>query len=114
MKNKQITLLFSLLPLLFLGAGCQFSGQEYACAINGERYEVGDNFKAADGCNTCTCGEGGQIGCTEIAWTSIAEPAIDECQTDNDCLDQGIDTSLCANGNWSCLNNMCEYACSIE
>jgi len=115
MKYKQriLTPLFlSLFPLLFLGAGCQFSSQEYACAFDGQRYEVGESFQATDGCNTCFCGEDGQIACTEIACE--ATPAIDECQTDNDCLEQAIDTSYCATGAWSCVNNMCEFACTIE
>lgn len=35
-----------------------------SCEYNGYEYETGDNFPAEDGCNTCTCGEDGQIACT--------------------------------------------------
>ncbi len=37
------------------------------CELNGETYSVGDAFKSADGCNTCTCQTGNTITCTEMA-----------------------------------------------
>lgn len=35
-----------------------------ACVMDGVRYRPGDSFPSSDGCNTCFCGEDGQIGCT--------------------------------------------------
>jgi len=101
-----------LFPLLFLitltGVSCA-PAKEIACGYDGQRYEVGDSFLASDGCNTCSCGPDGQISCTEIA----CESPVDQCQTAADCLDQGIDTSFCEEGEWSCVNAQCEFQCGI-
>jgi hypothetical protein len=42
-------------------------GSGVECEYEGETYEPGDDFPAADGCNSCTCGEDGDVGCTEMA-----------------------------------------------
>ncbi|HTU60916.1 MAG TPA: hypothetical protein VMF89_20830 [Polyangiales bacterium] len=34
------------------------------CFYNGELYEYGDSFPDADGCNQCSCTEGGLVACT--------------------------------------------------
>jgi len=36
------------------------------CTYGGHTYAVGASFPATDGCNTCTCGAGGVVGCTKI------------------------------------------------
>ncbi len=36
------------------------------CYYGGKEYKVGDQFKALDGCNSCTC-EGTRVSCTEMA-----------------------------------------------
>ena len=36
-----------------------------ACEYEGETYEDGESFPAADDCNTCTC-EDGNASCTEL------------------------------------------------
>ncbi|VDI01805.1 Hypothetical predicted protein [Mytilus galloprovincialis] len=36
------------------------------CNYNGHIYNVGDSFKATDGCNTCRCTGEQEIGCTKI------------------------------------------------
>lgn len=43
------------------GCGC-----ETGCDYEGATYAPGQEFPATDGCNTCTCGEGGVVGCTKI------------------------------------------------
>ena len=40
------------------------------CEYNGRRYRVGEGFPSSDGCNTCTCGSSGRVGCTEMACIS--------------------------------------------
>ncbi|MEY4550877.1 MAG: hypothetical protein RL685_7072, partial [Pseudomonadota bacterium] len=35
-----------------------------ACVMDGVRYSPGDSFPSSDGCNSCFCGEDGQVGCT--------------------------------------------------
>lgn len=37
------------------------------CELNDQRYQIGQSFAAADGCNTCTCLEDLTISCTELA-----------------------------------------------
>jgi len=37
------------------------------CEYNGVKYNAGQGFSATDGCNSCSCGEDGQIACTLIA-----------------------------------------------
>lgn len=40
---------------------------EVACSINGLSLGIGESFKAADGCNTCSCTAPDVIACTEMA-----------------------------------------------
>ena len=37
------------------------------CTYQGQSYNAGDSFPAGDGCNSCSCDEGGSVSCTEIA-----------------------------------------------
>lgn len=39
------------------------------CTYDGTEYLPGDSFPAADGCNTCSCGANGMVGCTKMACT---------------------------------------------
>jgi len=43
------------------------------CNYNGEPKFEGESFPSDDGCNTCTCGAGGLIACTERACLPIGE-----------------------------------------
>ncbi|MDD9965957.1 MAG: hypothetical protein OXR73_07040, partial [Myxococcales bacterium] len=38
-----------------------------ACEYDGQQFAEGERFPSADGCNTCTCAEGGLVACTERA-----------------------------------------------
>jgi len=40
---------------------------EFACTLNDNKYEAGESFPSADGCNTCSCDINGNIACTEKA-----------------------------------------------
>jgi len=46
------------------GHGHGHGGHGGACVLDGERYRPGESFPSPDGCNTCSCGEDGQIACT--------------------------------------------------
>ncbi|XP_062602217.1 kielin/chordin-like protein, partial [Saccostrea cucullata] len=74
----------------------QVSCREERCAYcyyNGKKYQEGENFPATDGCNTCTCGGNGSVGCTKIGCPkfcfyngqkySVGQkfPATDGCNT---------------------------------
>ena len=39
-------------------------GSGHGCVVDGERHALGETFPAADGCNSCSCGPGGQVACT--------------------------------------------------
>lgn len=48
----------------FLGS-CEVLDDEKFCEVDGKKYEVGETFP--EDCNTCFCGEDGNVGCTEVA-----------------------------------------------
>jgi len=37
------------------------------CSYGGQTYQSGASFPSTDGCNTCSCGDGGSVGCTKRA-----------------------------------------------
>ncbi len=41
-----------------------------SCVVDGKSYQVGTSFPDADGCNTCTCEQGGKVACTLIGCES--------------------------------------------
>jgi hypothetical protein len=43
------------------------SGAPVTCNYGGATYSVGDSFASTDGCNTCSCGSTGSVGCTKKA-----------------------------------------------
>lgn len=47
--------------------GADGCGEPAFCEHNGERYEPGESFPDADGCNTCFCEQGGFVSCTDRA-----------------------------------------------
>jgi len=52
-------------------AGRGGSGGGDGCLYDGERHDVGDSFPSDDGCNTCTCTQGGSVACTLRACTNV-------------------------------------------
>lgn len=50
------------------GADCSgYCVKANSCVDQETVYTPGDSFPASDGCNTCVCGDNGQIACTKIA-----------------------------------------------
>lgn len=49
------------------------------CAYGEQQYDAGDSFEASDGCNTCSCGDDGQVACTKKACT--CDPATETNRT---------------------------------
>ena len=45
------------------GCGCE---QLTTCEYDGQIYNEGDSFPAADGCNKCSCRENGNVACTKM------------------------------------------------
>ncbi len=69
------------------GSGSGGTGSGSGCDWLGTHYEVGDSFPAGDGCNTCSCGDDGSVGCT-LAFCdqcsdiqAVYSAAIDEAKT---------------------------------
>jgi len=59
--------------LLAAFVGCSGSVQNSdGCEYNGKRHAVGNTFPDSDGCNQCSCSEGGEVQCTLVA--CIPEP----------------------------------------
>ncbi len=48
-----------------LGA-CMDDADPTTCVVDGVEHAPGDTFPADDGCNTCTCGDDGEVSCTLI------------------------------------------------
>ncbi len=56
--------------LVLLVAGCGSSvvlEPTVTCTVGDRTYQPGDTFLDADGCNTCSCGLDGTVGCTAMA-----------------------------------------------
>jgi len=64
--------------MVLLGIGC--AGESGECAVADKIYQAGDQFTAGDGCNTCTCQDGGITSCTE-------DPCVD-------CVHEGEEYAL--------------------
>jgi Pacifastin inhibitor (LCMII) len=72
-----------------------------------EPCEPGDDKRAPDGCNTCTCSASGEWACTELGCEGTAGG---ECQ-DGDVLPPGPDNCVectCNDGMWQCPEIGCE------
>lgn len=75
------------------GSGGSGGAAGNGCVYAGTTYPVGASFPASDGCNSCSCGAGGQVSCTAMAcadgcdWNGnhyeVGEsfPARDGCNT---------------------------------
>lgn len=57
------------------------------------QYKPGETYKAADGCNTCTCTENGLSACTKMACPVLPPPLEDgQCYSSQDCYEDEICT----------------------
>ena len=83
------------------------------CTNNEVEYEVGATFDAGDDCNTCTCGEDGQISCTE----EVCEPDPVICEYNSEehqvgsTFDATDDCNVCicgTDGTTTCTEAVCE------
>jgi hypothetical protein len=59
----------SLKSQLGLG-GFKFPWTQVTCDYNGQSYRPGEGFMDADGCNSCSCTETGEVACTAMACDS--------------------------------------------
>jgi hypothetical protein len=77
------------------------------CTYRGRNYALGAVLNAGDGCNTCTCGTGGVVACTEKACT------CDPAKEVNKRKYVGASTAQCAVIDFACTGNttMFQNAC---
>lgn len=103
--------LILLLPFILTGCtSISSTPSSVACEYQGITYSEGERFPAEDGCNTCTCGEDGQVACTELA---CLPPVEGLCQTADDCTGVELDSSFCNDGAWECVEGECQFMCDI-
>ena len=82
------------------------------CTVDGRWYPAGKSFPAADGCNTCFCGENGLVGCTKIA-------CVDTSTCDDPTREYvSTDPSFCATVKYGCesgsgFNDDCGCGCYL-
>lgn len=50
-------------------------GAPRGCTYDGTTHAVGESFPSTDGCNTCSCGSDGSVGCTKRACVPTCDPA---------------------------------------
>lgn len=69
--RKRTAGLVGLLGVLASFAGCSGGvsggGGDDGCDYAGKHYAMGSSFSASDGCNQCSCTDGGQVACTAKA-----------------------------------------------
>ncbi len=53
------------------------------CEYNNQTYEAGEGFTASDGCNSCSCGETGEVACTLMACENIEEDGSSNASGEN-------------------------------
>ncbi len=65
---KPMIKLLPMLSIAFLLTACPEvePADDETCDYNGKFYDVGVRFESTDGCNTCSCEQGGAVACTEM------------------------------------------------
>jgi hypothetical protein len=69
------------------------------CDYLGRTYPMGVSFAAGDGCNTCSCGDGGSVGCTHRSCS--CDPKAEQLQRKYECTSP----SDCASIRFYCPEN---------
>ncbi len=84
----------------------------FDCEYEGEQYSAGDTFGAGDGCNDCTCEEGGSVACTEMACAPTGCAYYGTTYAEGDTFDSidGCNTCECTGATASCT----EIACACD
>ena len=111
MKNTVGTLFF--VYLAFALTGCP---ELEVCVVDGTTYQLGDSFQSSDGCNTCTCEEGGSVSCTTMG-------CLDGCDYNGSHYDvgdsfddaDGCNTCTCGeDGVVACTEMYCPQGCEYN
>jgi eight-cysteine-cluster-containing protein len=63
------------------------------CEYEGMPYQEGESFPAADGCNACTCMEGGQVLCTLMPCRELPTCRVAGCSGQL-CVDRSLEDVL--------------------
>ncbi|MDB4933001.1 MAG: hypothetical protein JWM10_5485 [Myxococcaceae bacterium] len=87
------------------------TGPALVCDCPSGRCAVGQSWRAPDGCNTCVCMAGGQVGCTLIGCVvPDAGPVERQCGSNADCsADEVCEYAMgCATTRGRCVSNGCQ------
>jgi hypothetical protein len=91
-------------------SGCGSTSNAKSNPVPVAQCSEGDTKPAEDGCNTCSCDENGNWGCTEMG--CVEEPVAEQCsEGDTKPAEDGCNTCSCdENGNWGCTEMGCPEA----
>ncbi len=98
-----------------VSSGCNQVTVAGVCTYGDEEYSVGESFPAGDGCNTCTCEEGGGVACSEMG-------CIEGCEHDGELVPigqsvpagDGCNTCTCGEGGFLACTTMACVTCLHE
>ncbi len=96
--------------------GCAEDTPPVTCEQDGTTYNVGDSFPADDGCNSCSCTDGGEIACTLMACPTTCEYDGKTYNAgDSFPAGDGCNTCSCQNdGSVGCTEEECPTTCEYE
>lgn len=106
------SLIMAAAPFAFAACGSNISTAG-DCTYDGKTYAVGDSFPDADGCNTCSCTDGGGVACTEVACAASCE-WNGESHAEGDTFPSGDGCNNCqceSDGTVSCTLVDCVSTC---
>ncbi len=97
------------------GSGCGVGVPDGKCRYNEKDYAQGSSFLASDGCNTCTCQQGG-VSCTEKACVpnSCAYAGKTYKAGESFPASDGCNSCTCNNGMPMCTLMVCAKDCLFQ
>lgn len=78
------------------------------CTYNGNQYSAGDKFPSIDNCNSCECGKGGSVSCTEMECVGCEHKG--QKYNNGDSFKDSCNSCSCSNGEVMCT----EIDCSVD
>jgi hypothetical protein len=111
---RRTIFIFVFISLTLFTAACSDNSKENeedVCTYDGQTFEIGDSFPSTDGCNTCTCGENGAVGCTQMGCVAICEYNDVVYQQGDTFMENGCLCSCGADGQVSCNEEGCDTFC---
>ncbi|APR81049.1 Hypothetical protein A7982_06396 [Minicystis rosea] len=92
-------------------SGCAVYIATDGCEVDGASHPVGTSFPAEDGCNTCTCTEGGEVLCTRTACVEGCNDAVGSHEVGATWKVDCNSCSCTAPGEIVCSHQACGVSC---